>query len=805
MAEPLALTAVIRRPSRAREERGRANVFILLRFTLLIATSYMLLAEEGFGGLSPLLTVWIGVGLLSNLAVTRLPRRLLESPAFTAGSLVADTLWITLGLLVTGRFEAEFFYLYFFVLFLAAVGESLALIALGTVLVSAGYLYTLSASGVGSILETSTLIRLPFLFTVASFYGYLVDRVRRERQRATTEAETVTRLEEVRRNLETANRRLEREARERRRAEDQVRKLSRAVEQSPAIVVITDLHGRIEYVNPRFSAVTGYRADRVLGEDVRAVGAPDDGPGEHTEIADVLAAGAGWRGEIRYQRSDGDVFWAATSVSPLRNPEGEQTHFIVVQEDATERKRAEESLKQANRELAKVSELKSAFVSTVSHELRTPLTSIKNAIDLLRGGKAGALTDDQRRFLDMAKRNQVRLGTIIDDLLDLSRIEAGRLDYQFEEVPPRDLLVDVLETLQPQAIAAGIDLALAAPDDLSRVVADSKRLVQVLTNLVGNALKFTPGGGRVTLECRAAGPWIELSVADTGPGIPAPDRDRIFEPFFQSHDAERDHLTRTARGTGLGLSISRELARAHGGDLRVECPAEGGSRFTLRLPSDPARAREAVALEEEIREYRKYPFFGVLVIGWDDAALATPPLGDREGRLSVLLALRDQLRQALPRDCDVIRVEPAHGRLILVLLATPREGSEVVRRRLEKRLPEMSVLVDGVAPPPPQILGPALFPDDGDCGRVLVDLCLSACLPKGDAHDHAEDPAGRRRARRGGSLAFPAPPGRVRGDDCARRRGGSGDGAGDAAGPGAPRRDDAAGERVSGRAHAAGG
>jgi signal transduction histidine kinase len=745
--EPLALPA-----AGDAEPCGRTSAFILLRFTLLIATSYMLLAEEGFSKLSPLLSAWIAVGLLSNLAATRLPRPLLESRAFTAGSLVADTLWITVGLLVTGHFEAEFFYLYFFVLFLAAVGESLALIALGTVLVSAAYLYTLSASGAGSILETSTLIRLPFLFTVASFYGYLVDRVRRERQRATTEAETVVRLEEVRRNLETANQRLEREA--------------------------------------------------------------------------------------------------------------------------AERRRAEAALQLANRELAKLSELKSAFVSTVSHELRTPLTSIKNAIDLIRTGKAGPLTPHQVRFLDMAKRNQDRLAAIIDDLLDLSRIEAGRLEYRFEELDAASLLAEVREAFEPLAIAAEVTLEVEAADP-APVLADPKRLTQVLTNLAGNALKFTPAGGRVTLSARAVGPWIELAVTDTGPGIPESDRERIFEPFFQSHGPGRDHLTRTARGTGLGLSISRELARAQGGELTLESTPGVGSRFAVRLPADLLRARESAAFEEEVREHRKYPFFSLLVIGWDAAELAGAPLRDRGSRLSALLALRDEVRQALPRDCDLVRVQPAHGRIVLVLLATPGDGSEVVRRRLERRLANTAIRIDGSLAPNPKIHGPALYPDDGESGRALIEECLARASrangagdhsqsssapaldgtwagrphrpeaeppqgsigsppspsippppsrwgrdapsrqlrldggqrpePKGDDHEHADHPGGGRRAGRAGGPGVPAPAGRVRGDHGARRPGGPRSGPGELSGPDPARRDDAEGERVSRLAHAARG
>jgi PAS domain S-box-containing protein len=807
------------------EERKRTSAFVLLRFTLLIATSYLLLAAEGFAGLPVVVIVWIGVGLLSNVVATRLSRRLLESAGFAAGALLVDTLWITAGLLMTGRFEPEFFYLYFFVLFLAAIGESLGLIALGSLVVCTAYLFTLSASGGGSLAgvltDSASLVRIPFLFAVACFYGYLVDRLRKERRRAGTEAATVDRLQEIRGTLETANRRLEREVRERRRAEEQVRKLSRAVEQSPSMVIITDLDGVIEYANPRFAAVTGFGPQEILGRNLKSIGVPEDGLSDHAEIAEVLAAGTGWRGELRYHRPGGEVLWAATSISPLRNQQGQQTHFIVVQEDVTERRLAEESLKQANHELARLSELKSAFVSTVSHELRTPLTSIQNALDIVRGGKAGPLAPDQRRFLDMARRNQQRLAGIIDDLLDLSKLEAGGLDYHFREVEPAGLLAEVREAFEPQAEAARVRLAVetaAAP--APPVLADPVRVTQILTNLVGNALKFTPPGGRVSLSARVSGDWLELSVADTGSGILPDDQRRVFEPFFQGSD--QDPLTRTARGTGLGLAISRELARAHGGEVVVASVPGEGSRFTLRLPADLARASETVAFEEEVRLHRKYPFFGTLVIDWPAGeAEAGSPLADPEGRRSALLALRDRLREALPRDCDLIRVQPAHGRIVLVLLATPRDGSEVVKRRLEQRLAETGIRIEGRVLPPPRVLGPAVYPDDGETGRALIEVCLAASLPgeaAGDAaagerpgepggtvHELPEDRGGGRRAGRGGEPAVPAHAGGLRGGNGHRWPGGSGGRPLEPAGPGAPRRDDAAGERLPRVAHAARG
>ena len=657
--------------------RARGQAFVLLRFTLLIATSYMLLAESGFSGLSPFIAGWIGAGLLSNVVATRLPRRILDSPLFTAGSLILDTTWVTVGLLATGHFEPEFFFLYFFVLFLAAVGESLTLIALGTVVVSGAYLYALSASGEGSILETPTLIRLPFLFAVASFYGYLVDRVRRERHRALASGADVVRLEEVRERLEAANARLE--------------------------------------------------------------------------------------------------------------------------EEVAERRKAEEALSAANRQLTELSEMKSAFVSVVSHELRTPLTSIRNAIDLVRGGTTGALAPDQKHFLDMAKRNQERLSAIIDDLLDVSRIEAGRLEYRFEETDAALLVREVHDAMAAQALSSGVTLTAEADGPLP-VWGDPKRLHQVLVNLAGNALKFTPDGGRVTLSARRVGDEVELAVTDSGAGVPEEEREKIFEAFYQVTSHGQGYLTRKVRGTGLGLSISRELSHAQGGRLRVEAAdPPPGSRFVLSLPADLARAREIATFEEEVREHRKYPLFGVLVIGWREDELAPgSSAADPKIRYSALLAIRDELRRALPRDCDLLRIEPAHDRIVLVLLATPREGTEIVMERLNRRLASLALRIGGDSLPVPRVRGPAQYPEDGATGRALVARCLEPIerpnpeVSEGADDDHADDPGGRRRARRPGDPELPAVPGGLLGGDGDRWSGGAGRGPGAPAGPGAARRHDAA-------------
>ncbi len=561
-------------------------MFVLLRLTLVVATAYLVLAQNNFARPPLVLTTLIAVGLLSNLGFPLLPAGLAGSPRFLAAVIVGDTLWITASLIATGRFHPDFFYLYFFVLFIATIGENLALIVLGALVIGVAYFLALTATGRGAdLLTPGTLIRLPFLLAVASFYGYLVDRVRKEENRARAEALVISKLRDSQRMLAETNARLAAEIEERKRIEQ---------------------------------------------------------------------------------------------------------------------------------ELKRISETKSAFVSTVSHELRTPLTAIRNAVDLLADTPAG--DSSRARLLAIARRNVDRLAFIVNDLLDISRIEAGRMSFEFQRVELGALLAALVETYQAQALEKGLSIAVRVPGDLPPVWADPGRIEQVLTNLLGNALKFTPAGGSIELAARRRDERVEVSVADTGPGLAAEELARIFEPFYQAGDP----LTGRARGTGLGLAIARDLVHAHGSELFVASEEGRGCRFWFEVPVDGQVGREIVALEERIREYRKYPFFSLLV------ATVTRPPGGPAGASSVsrvLDPLAEAFRSRLPRSSDIIIPQPAHGRLVIVLLGTEASGAEVVRGKLVSWLRERrSGAGDGG--PHPGLSGVAAYPADGLTGFALIETAL---------------------------------------------------------------------------------
>jgi PAS domain S-box-containing protein len=229
---------------------------------------------------------------------------------------------------------------------------------------------------------------------------------------------------------------------------------------------------------------------------------------------------------------------------------------------------------------------KSQFLAVMSHELRTPLNAIGGYVQLIELGIHGPVTQGQTDSLGRIARAQRHLLRLINDVLNLSRIEAGRVDYVREEIVIQDLLADVIPMIEPQLNAAGLKASISSAPGI-RAFADREKVQQILINLLTNAVKFTPTGGRVIVETRAVGDHVEIVVRDSGIGIPADKLESVFEPFVQ---VEMEHAKRR-EGSGLGLAISRDLARGMGGDLRATSQLGKGSSFMLFLPAvEAARA-----------------------------------------------------------------------------------------------------------------------------------------------------------------------------------------------------------------------
>jgi signal transduction histidine kinase len=238
---------------------------------------------------------------------------------------------------------------------------------------------------------------------------------------------------------------------------------------------------------------------------------------------------------------------------------------------------------------------KSEFLAMMSHELRTPLNAIAGYTELLEMGVRGPINESQRADLVRIQRSQKHLLALINDVLNFAKLEAGRVEFDVRDVPMHGILEEVEPLMAPQLRARQLQFSYAAcPRDV-RVRADGEKVRQILLNLLSNGAKFTNPGGRITVACTTHAESVELTVTDTGIGIPTEQIDRIFEPFVQ---LSRE-LTRTSAGTGLGLSISRDLARRMGGDLKAQSEIGRGSTFTLTLPRANTVPQQSAAAGEQ--------------------------------------------------------------------------------------------------------------------------------------------------------------------------------------------------------------
>jgi signal transduction histidine kinase len=243
-------------------------------------------------------------------------------------------------------------------------------------------------------------------------------------------------------------------------------------------------------------------------------------------------------------------------------------------------RRHNEALEEENRRVREVNQLKSEFVSLVSHELRTPLTAISGYLDLLLEDPGAQSTAKQQELLDIVKRNTERLVKLIDDLLDFSRIESGKVELRISAVDIAAVIAEVVRLLQPQMEAKGQRLSFERPQSLPAVAGDIDRIRQILINLLSNAHKYTPPGGQIWLTARTENGWVRTDVRDNGIGLSPDEQAHLFDRFFRAQLP----ATRGVEGTGLGLPITRVLVEMHGGRITVTSAPGEGSTFSFTLP-----------------------------------------------------------------------------------------------------------------------------------------------------------------------------------------------------------------------------
>ena len=342
-----------------------------------------------------------------------------------------------------------------------------------------------------------------------------------------------------------------------------------------------DWEGRITLVNEATTRLLGRSESELLGADAHELfHAPrEDGsayPKEGCYIAEATRSGVTTSGEDDvYVRGDGERVVVEATASPLSSEHG-ITGAVVVFRDVSQRR--------------EVDRMKQEFISFVSHELRTPLTSIRGALGLIAGGALGPLPPKAAKMVDIAASGSVRLGRLVDDILDIERLDSGMLPV---EIADQDISVGCREAVAATSgMAQAADITLQLGEISGQVLADRDRLIQVLINLLGNAVRFSDPGDSVTLGAERVGTWIQVAVTDTGRGIPADKLDAIFKRFSQVDSSG----IREKSGTGLGLAICRGLVERMGGQIWVESELGKGATFRFVLPagSDSDARRAAV-------------------------------------------------------------------------------------------------------------------------------------------------------------------------------------------------------------------
>jgi len=385
--------------------------------------------------------------------------------------------------------------------------------------------------------------------------------------------------DELEQRVEQRTLELTSEINERKQAEKSLNQLSQAVEQSPAMTIITDASGRIEYINPRFTKVTGYAAEEVEGKTPNLLKSGETSPEQYSNLWKTITAGKEWNGEFLNRRKNGTLYRATASIRPIINEDGDITHFLGISEDITERTKTEEQIRKHQNELAHIGRVSAIgeMATSLAHELNQPLTVISGCaqycLQSLRSEPAPP--SDLVDSLEQAAEQAERANQIIRRVRNFIQKE----DHVQEEGSINGVIRDVIDLLQANAREQGASIKLELADELPPVLIDSIQIQQVIVNLANNgieAMQVLPPEDRVLgIRTRVYDHnTIEVNVHSAGPEISAEKLEKIFGPFF----------TTKSGGLGMGLSISQTIVEAHGGRLQVASNREQGTNFFFTLP-----------------------------------------------------------------------------------------------------------------------------------------------------------------------------------------------------------------------------
>ena len=372
---------------------------------------------------------------------------------------------------------------------------------------------------------------------------------------------------------------IDRDITERKRTENELRKLSRAVEQIPISVVITDTNGNIEYINPKTTETSGYQLDEVVGKNPRIFSSREKPKHEYKTLWYTIKSGIEWRGELHNKKKNGELYWEYVLISPILNEKGEVTHFIAVKEDVTERKMILEDLIEAKEKAEKSEKLKSEFLSLVSHEIRTPLVTIVSYSNLINEHFNDGNISILPEYLESLSVSGMRMQRTFDLIVNAAQVLTNNYEPKFKKLNlADDILLKVFNEFKSQAGQKELEYILIDNSKDKNIFADDYSLYQLFSNLIDNAIKYTKEGF-VKIEINQENRTIIVKISDSGIGISEDFLPYIFETFRQ----EDQGYSRRYEGNGLGLMITKKYCEINGGEIFVESIKGSGSIFTVKF------------------------------------------------------------------------------------------------------------------------------------------------------------------------------------------------------------------------------
>jgi len=389
-----------------------------------------------------------------------------------------------------------------------------------------------------------------------------------------------------------------------------------AISSSINAIAITNSVGNVTYVNPAFLKMWGYIDDKdVVGKPLIKFWQMK---GNYMKVMDAMVNQGGWVGELTAEKADGTSFPVQLSANLVKDERKEIKYMMASFVDITKQKQAEEELlknqkriEEQNTKLKKLDELKSTFLNVTSHELRTPMASIKGYVQMVMKQTLGQTSDEQNKALNVVLRNVDRLDHLIQDILDISRLESGTMKFIPEDTNIAEIINEIAETMQSSANAKQIKIKTEINGKIPNLTVDQDRIKQVIINFINNAIKFSEPNTEITIRTCKQEKDILIEVQDFGRGIPSDKLTKVFDTFYQVDSG----MDRKFGGAGLGLSISRGIVLAHGGKIWAESQEKKGSTFKFTLPLEPVKNLEDNfrnvdvfrLKEDEIKEeYEKY-------------------------------------------------------------------------------------------------------------------------------------------------------------------------------------------------------